>query len=149
MNAKEINDAEKAFYTLYKNLFLIRKETITFLGGKHSFHIIDFHGNNCIDIFKWISSKYNNEEHKILSFQFHRLLIDIYGSQYLFLFWNYPTIYRNLRYILELITRAYYIQSEYPHLSLDEQIEKTKELEEKNFNWNNIEKVLMEVINTN
>ena len=48
-----------------------------------------------------------------------------------------------------MISQAYYIDCKHPHLSLDEQIEKTKEIEETKYGWNLIGPVLMDVLNSN
>ena len=149
MDDKRIEELEKTLNDLYKNLDLIRKETITHLGDKDALHIIDFHANNWIDIIKWISSKYNREEPKIVYFQFFRLFKEIYWLQFLFRSGNYPVIYKNLRYIWKMISQAYYIDCKHPHLSLDEQIEKTKEIEKTKYGWKLIESVLMDVLNSN
>lgn len=82
MSVKRIKELEKTLNDLYKNLDMIRKETITHLGDKDALHIIDFHANNWIDIIKWISSKYNREEQKIVYFQFFRLFKEIYWLQF-------------------------------------------------------------------
>jgi hypothetical protein len=83
----------------------------------------------------------------IVIFQFSRLFKEIYWLQLLFHNGNYPIIYRNLRYILELICQAYYVDSEYPHLSLDEQVEKTKEIETELYGWTLVKSVLRKVLN--
>jgi len=145
IEAKRIKELKNALDKLYKNLESIKKETITHLGDKALF-IIDFHANNWMDINTWINSKYNSEElMNIVSFQFFRLFKEIYWLQLLFHYGNYPQIYRNLRYNLELISQAYYIDSKYPNLSLDEQIVKTKEIEEKVYGWNLIKSVLCKI----
>ncbi|GAI34361.1 unnamed protein product, partial [marine sediment metagenome] len=59
---------------------------------------------------------------------------------------NYPTAYRNLRYILEMIPQAYYINTKYPALTLDKQIEKTREIEEHIFGWNIVSSTLGKVL---
>ena len=56
MEVEKTRKLENALDKLYKNLELIRKETITHLGGKEALHIIDFHANNWIDIIGWILS---------------------------------------------------------------------------------------------
>ena len=149
MKAERIKKLENTLDELYEHLKSIRGETITHLGNKDALYIIDFHANNWIDIIRWISSKYDREEQKIVYFQFFRLFKEIYWLQFLFHNGNYPMIYRILRYILELISQAYYIDSKYPDLSLDEQIEKTKEMEETIYGWNLVKSVLCEILNSN
>lgn len=146
MNNKRVEKLEKSLDSLYENLKLIRRETITRLGNKDALHIIDFHVNNWIDISKWIYSEYSVEEQKIVYFQFFRLLKEIYWLQLLFFMGNYPVSYRNLRYILELISQAYYINQEYPDLTLDEQIGKIKGIEEKIYGLNIVQSTLCKIL---
>lgn len=150
MKDEKIRKLENALDKLFENLELIKKETITRLGGKEALHIIDFHANNWIDIIGWIFSKYDRKEQTgITFFQFNRLFKEMYGLQFLFHNGYYPMIYRNLRYILELISQAYYIDSKYPKSSLDEQIEKIKGIEEKTYGWNLIKSVLCKILDSN
>lgn len=149
MDTEEIRKLENTLDALYEHLKSVREETITHLGDEDALHIIDFHANNWIDIVKWISSKYDKEEQmNIVIFQFHRLFKEIYWLQFLFHYGNYPLIYRNLRYILELICQAYYIDSKYHSLSLDEQIKKTNEMEEKIYGWPLVKTVLCNILNS-
>lgn len=151
MKAERIGKLEQTLDELYEHWKSIRKETIKHLGDKDALHIVDFHANNWIDIMGWISSEYDREKQmNIVIFQFHGLFKEIYWLQFLFHNGNYPMIYRNLRYILELISQAYYIDSKYPHSSLDEQIEKNKEMERKKvYGWTLVESVLREILNSN
>ena len=149
MDNERIKKLENTLDELYKHFNSVREETITHLGDKDALHIIDFHANNWIVIVGWISSKYDKEEQmNIIIFQFLRLFKEIYWLQFLFHYGNYPVIYRNLRYILELICQAYYIYSNYYDLSLDEQIKKTTEVEEKVYGWNLIKTVLGDILNS-
>lgn len=149
MDNEGIRKVENTLDKLYEHLKSVREETITHLGDKDALHIIDFHANNWIDIVGWISSKYEKEEKmNIIIFQFHRLFKEIYWLQFLFHYGNYPVIYRNLRYILELICQAYYIDSNYHGSSLDEQIKKTTEVEEKFYGWTLAKTVLGDILNS-
>jgi hypothetical protein len=149
MDIERIGKLENTLDKLYERLKLVREEIITHLGDEDLLHIIDFHANNWIDIVKWISSKYSKEEQmNIVIFQFHRLFKEIYWLQLLFHYGNYPLIYRNLRYILELICQAYYIDSKYHSLSLDEQIKKTIEMEETVYGWALVKTVLCDIFNS-
>jgi len=148
MGAEKARDLETILDNLYEQWREIRKETIERLGGKEALKIIDFHANNWIDIVKWISSEYKREEQmNIIGFQFFRLFKEVYRLQFLFHTGNYPTAYRNLRYILEMICQAYYVDSKYPTLSLDEQMEKTKDVEERVFGWSIVSSTLEKVLN--
>ncbi len=147
-------DAESASYledildNLYENWRQIRRETLEQLGRKESLKIIDFHANNWIDIVRWISSRYGRtEQTNLVLFQFSRLFKELYWLQFLFHTGNYPTAYRNLRYILEMISQAYYIDTRYPALTLDQQIEEARELEEKRiYGWIVIRRALCKAL---
>jgi hypothetical protein len=148
MSTKKARDLEAILDNLYEQWREIRKETIERLGGKEALKIIDFHANNWIDIVKWISSEYKREEQmNIIVFQFSRLFKEVYWLQFLFHTGNYPTAYRNLRYILEMICQAYYVDSKHPTLSLDEQLEKTKDLEKRVRAWDIVSGTLKKVLN--
>lgn len=127
----------------------MRRETEESLGRETALHIIDFHGNNWIGIIGWINSEYNHEERMNIVFtQFHRLFKEIHWLQFLFLTANYPIIYRNLRYTLEMMAQAYYVHSEFPDLKIDDQMDKVKELEEKKFFGRQlVSRVLRETLN--
>ena len=149
MDTERIRKLENTLDELYVHLKSVIEETITHLGDEDALHIIDFHANNWIDIVRWISSKYDKEEQmNIVIFQFNRLFKEIYWLQFLFHYGNYPLIYRNLRYILELICQAYYIDSKYHSLSLDEQIKKINEMEEKVYGWALVKTVLCDILNS-
>ncbi len=55
-------------------------------------------------------------------------------------------IYRNLRYVLEMMAQAYDIDSKYPNVTVAEQGKKAEELEEKTFGWGIVKSVLMKVL---
>lgn len=150
MNVKRIRKLEDILDGLYEHWKLVRTETIKHLGHENALHIIDFHANNWIEVAAWISSKYDREEqNNIVLFQFYRLFKEIYWLQFLLHNGNYPVVYRNLRYILELICQSYYIDSRYSILSLGEQIEKAREMEEKFYGWRLVKAVLCEILNNN
>ncbi len=147
ITAREIRKFEKSLDTLYETWESVRRETITYF-GKDAFHIINFHGNNWIDITIWITSKYSREKQmNIILIQFERLFKEIHWLQFLFHNANYPMVYRNLRYILEMMTQAYYIDWKYPSLNLDKQIDKTIDIEESVFGWKLVKTVLCQTLN--
>lgn len=147
MSIREIRKLEESLDGLYETWESVRRETITYLGKETVLHIIYFHGNNWIDITDWILSKYSREEQlDVIFIQFLRLLKEIHWLQFLFHNANYPMIYRNLRYILEMMTQAYYINWKYPSLNLDEQIEKIMETEETIFGWKLVKTVLCQIL---
>jgi hypothetical protein len=81
----------------------------------------------------------------IVALHFLRVFKEIYWLQLLFQNANYPIIYRNLRYILEMICQAYYADMRYPNLTLDEQVEKAKEIENEVYGWMLVGAVLRDV----
>jgi len=149
MDAERGGSLEDILDNLYEHWKQIRKETLAQLGGREALKIIDFHGDNWADIVGWISSTYKREEQmNIVYFQFFRLFKEVHWLQFIFHTGNYPMAYRNLRYILEMMCQAYYIDTRYPNLTLDEQIEKARELEEKRiFGWHIVSPVLCKVFN--
>lgn len=148
MSAKRNRKFEKSLDVLYETWKLVRSETIAHLGKGDAVHIVDFHGNNCIDITNWIMSKYSREDQmNIVFIQFERLFKEIHWLQFLFHNANYPVVYRNLRYVLEMIAQAYYVDCKYPALTLDEQTGKIMEMEEKVFGWKLVKAVLHPILN--
>ncbi len=118
MKFDELEKIEKIIDGLYTHWKDVRRETIILLGKESSSHIADFHGNNWIDITSWIKSEYRKEEqYNIINFQFNTIFKETYWIQFLFYTANYTMIYRNLRYDLEMMTQAHYIDNKYPNLS--------------------------------
>lgn len=147
-NSKENRKLEKHLDTLYETWKSVRSETIVHLGKEDAVHIINFHGNNWIDITNWILSKYNREEQmNIVFIQFIRLFKEIYWLQFIFHNANYPMVYRNLRYVLEMIAQAYYVDCKYPILSLDEQIGKIMGMEKRIYGRKLVKAVLCPILN--
>lgn len=148
MSAQRDRKFEKSLDVLYETWKLVRSETIARLGKEDAVHIINFHGNNWIDITNWILSKYNREEQmNVIFIQFERLLKEIHWLQFLFHNANYPVIYRNLRYILEMMAQACFVDWKYPGLTLDEQIEKMVETEERVYGWKLVKAILHPLLN--
>jgi len=61
MSTREIRKFEKTLDRLYETWKSVRSETLSCLEKEAALHLIDFHGNNWIDITNWISSKYSQE----------------------------------------------------------------------------------------
>jgi len=137
------------FDSIYEHLNQIRSEGILSLGEKDAFHIIDFHGNNWIDIWRWVALEYEEEsKNSILFFYFTMLFKEICWLQYIFLNANYPIVYRNLRYIWEMFALGYYVEANYAYLTLDEGMEKALEVEEKRiYAWSLILTSFSKVLN--
>ena len=149
MSTRKSREIEKSLDRLYETWPSVREETIHRLGDQTALHLIDFHGSNWIDITGWITTEYSREEQfTITFFQFVRLIKELHWLQFLFNHANYPVIYRNLRYILEMMSQAWYVEWEYPKLHLNEQIKKIMEIENKNiFGWKLVGTVFSQILN--
>jgi len=121
-----------------------KAESLGRLGEKTALHIADFHGNNWIDVLRWINSEYSREtKTSLLFFYYHMLFKEILWMQLLFLSSNYGTVCRNLRYVWELICQGYLIDSKCLDENLDERILLAYELEEKKkFGWTLVKSAL-------
>ncbi len=147
MDGTRSQDLEKILDNLYAHWGNVRRETIDTIGEKEALKIIDFHANNWIDIVGWIWSRYQKDEQmNIVSFQFSRVFKEIYWLQYLFLAGNYPAMYKNLRFLWEMMAQAYYVDSQYPNLSLDEQFAKARLIEDHTQGWNIVQATLCSVL---
>lgn len=148
MNKRRITKLENSLDNLYENWREVRRETITQLGENEALKILDFHGNNWIDIIGWISSRYQREEQmNIVYFQFLRVFKEIFWLQFLFYTGNYSTAYRNLRYLWEMMSQAYFIDLNYPRLTLDEQFDEVRRIEQSMYGWNVITDTLCRLLN--
>lgn len=147
MSTRKGREIERLLDRLYETWGSVRNETVQCLGAQTALHLMDFHGSNCINISIWISKKYNQKQRLTITyFQFIRLIKELHWLQFLFNHANYAVIYRNLRYVLEMMSQAWYVESKYPNLHLDEQIEKTIEMEKKIFGWKLVRTVFSEVL---
>lgn len=148
MDKDEIIEIRESLSKLCEPWDSITHETIEFLGKEAALHIVEYHGENWIDIAaEWIPAKYGQEEHNNIVFiQFLRLFKETIWLQFLFQTGNYNLVYRNLRYLLEMMAQASYVDWKYPDLNLDKQIEKTMEIEEQIYGWNLLKSVLCNIL---
>ena len=91
------------------------------------------HGQNWIEIVnEWIPTKYSEEnQNGIIDMQFLTLFKEILWMQFLFETGNYSLVHRNLRYVLEMMAQAHFVERKDSDLDLDEQFEKAIEIEDK------------------
>lgn len=138
---------QKVLNELYQHLESIKIETIKILGEKQSLHILDFHANNWIDIRNWITSEHKKDtENSLLFFYFFTLFKKVYWMQLFFLSANYSAIYKDLRYIWELISQGYYIDSRCSkNMSLDQRMGLAQQLEEEKYGWKLVKDVLKDL----
>lgn len=147
MDSGRTKDLENILDNLYQHWQETRRETIAHLGEKEALKIIDFHANNWIDIVRWVSSEHPWEEQmNIVNIQFLRVFKEIYWLQFLFYTGNYPTAYRNLRYIWEMMSQAYYVDTLYPGSTLDEQFQQVREMELRTWGWNVVASTLCKLL---
>ncbi len=145
-----MDETQISFDSLYTHLESVRQETISILGQETSFHIIAFHGNTWIDINSWLLTECGKEaQSNIVILEFQRLFKEIYWLQYIFLNCNYSLIYRNLRFVWELIYRAQYILLNQSNKNLGDQIDHLASVEKTKYGWNIIEETLKEVLSLN
>ena len=143
---REIAKIIKKLDELYEHLEQLKVETISSLGKKEALHIIDFHGNNWIDISGWIMAEYREEvRNSLLFFYYCMVFKEICWMQLLFLMCNYSAVYRNLRYVWELIFQGYYVDSRCSDEDLDRRIELARELEEERYGWRLVNSVLKDL----
>ncbi len=137
MDKQRIKELETILDNLYQHWRETRRETIEYLGDGEALKIIDFHANNWIDIVGWVSHEYRKDEQmNIVYIHWLRLFKEIYWLQFLFYTGNYQTAYRNLRYVLEMLCQAYYIDAGHPDSTLDEQFEWARRTEEEGiYGW--------------
>ena len=138
MERDKIIKIKESLWSLCEPWDSITHETIESLGEEDALHILEYHGENWIDIVtEWLPAKYREEEKNgIIYLQFLSLFKETLWLQFLFHTGNYNLIHRNLRYLFELMAQAYYVEWKYPGLDSDKQIEKIMEIEEQIYGWN-------------
>ncbi len=138
-----MNKSQNMFNNLYTNVESVREETFSTLGIDMSFHIIAMEGNAWIDINHWLFTEYPKEVlSNIVIIEYQKLFKEIYWLQYIFLCSNYPMVYRNLRYIWELLYKAHYVLESSGSNHLEDQLNELQSMEKSKYGWKIIEKVL-------
>lgn len=145
MEKEEIIKMKDSLWELCDPWESITCETIESLGKEDALHILDFHGENWIEIInKWIPAKYSEEKQNgIIYWQFVTLFKEILWLQFLFQTGNYNLVHRNLRYLLEMMAQAHYIDKRYPDLDYDNQLEMAIELENKKIFGRKLIKIIL------
>ncbi len=125
----------------YDRLKEIEQESILRLGREKAFHFVEL-ANDWIDIQAAISRTYSYDEltQGLVYFYFFSLFKEVQWLQLHFLSGNYPLLGRSLRFVWEMIYRAYYTDiytsEPSPDLSLDDKIS-WLEQHESNLRWDN------------
>jgi len=142
----DLEALEKSLEDLYQTWNSVRRETLTKLGKETALHIVH-HATNWQHVMGSILSVYSREEQvSVTLVQFSRLFKEIHWLQFLYLSANYSVMHRTLRYLLEMMAQAYYVDTRFPGLKLNEQVEKAAHIEERLFGWNLILQVLPQVL---
>ena len=152
MKKDEIIKIKNSLWELCEPWESITQETIESLGKEDALHIIDYHGQNWIGIVnEWIPAKYSEgEQNCIIDMQFLALFKEIIWLHFLFQTANYSLVHRNLRYILEMMAQAHYVDLKYPGLVPDEQFEKAIEIEDTKISaWDLVKNALCNILNCN
>ena len=96
----------------YKYLPEIAEETFRSLGKEQAGYFTSL-ANDWIDILSAILDVYSKDElfDSLLYIYFSGLFKEVYWFQLLFLAGNYPLLHRSLRFVWEMIFRAYYVDT--------------------------------------
>jgi len=129
----------------YKALRKIAEETFHSLGEEQAMYFINL-ANDWIEILGAIRDTCSEDEflNSLMYICFSGLFKEVRWFQLLFFSGNYPLLYRNLRFIWEMIFRAYYVDTyalespdapEPPGPTIDERVEWLAQHERKLFKW--------------
>jgi len=129
----------------YEHLREIAEETFRGLGKERAGYFTSL-ANDWIDIGGAIRDTYSEDElsNGLMYIYFSALFKEVYWLQLLFLAGNYPLLHRSLRYIWEMIFRAYYVDTyarespddpEPPGPTVDDKAEWLAQHERKMFQW--------------
>jgi len=96
----------------YKHLPEIAEETFRSLGEEQAEYFTSL-ANDWIDILSAILDAYSKDElfDSLMYIYFSGLFKEVYWFQLLFLAGNYPLLHRSLRFVWEMIFRAYYVDT--------------------------------------
>ena len=96
----------------HKHLRKIAEETFRSLGKERAGYFTRL-ANDWIDILSAILDTYSKDElsNSLMYIYFSGLFKEVYWFQLLFLAGNYPLLHRSLRYVWEMIFRAYYVDT--------------------------------------
>ena len=129
----------------YKHLRKIAEETFLGLGKERAAYFTSL-ANDWIDIQSTIFDTYSKDElsNSLMYIYFSGLFKEVYWFQLLFLAGNYPLLHRSLRFVWEMIFRAYHVDTyvrespdnpEPPGPTVDDKIEWLARHEQGMFRW--------------
>jgi hypothetical protein len=129
----------------YKYLPKIAEETFRSLGKEQAGYFTSL-ANDWIDILSAILDAYSKDEifDSLMYIYFSGLFKEVYWFQLLFLAGNYPLLHRSLRFVWEMIFRAYYVDTyvrkspddpEPPGPTIDDKVRWLAKHEREMFQW--------------
>lgn len=129
----------------YKHLPEIAEETFSSLGEEQAGYFTSL-ANDWIDILSAILDTYSKDElpDSLMYIYFNGLFKEVYWFQLLFLTGNYPLLHRSLRFVWEMIFRAYNVDTyvrkspsdpEPPGPTIDDKVEWLAQHEREMFQW--------------
>jgi len=129
----------------YKQLYEIAQETICNLGKEQAGYFTRL-ANDWMDVLGAIIDTYSENErfHSLMYFYLSSLFKEVSWFQLLFLGGNYPLLLRSLRFIWEMMFRAYCVDtcacescgdSELPGSTIDDKLEWLAQNERNMFQW--------------
>jgi len=129
----------------YKYLPKIAEETFHSLGKEQAGYFTSL-ANDWIDILSAILDTYSKDElsASLMYIYFNGLFKEVYWFQLLFLTGNYPLLHRSLRFVWEMIFRAYHVDTyalnfpddrEPPGPTVDDKVEWLAQHEREMFRW--------------
>jgi hypothetical protein len=138
----------------YKHLFKIAEETFRSLGKEQAGYFINL-SNDWIDVLSAILDTYSKDalSESLMYIYFSGLFKEVHWFQLFFLTGNYPLLQRSLRFVWEMIFRAYYVDTykheftgdqEPPGPTIDDKVDwlGKYELKLKMYKWSFMRKVL-------
>lgn len=143
MTNSENREGDNLFQRISAEWQSIAQETAHCLGLEKALHVASFHSRLCLDINGAVISTYNRSERiNFVYLAFLRIIRDLLWLQYLFQGANYLMLLRTLRYILEMMAQAFYVDAKFGVLTMDSQCEKAAELEDAKYGWRMVEAAL-------
>jgi len=129
----------------YEHLHKVTEETFCGLGKEQAGYFTSL-ANDWIEIIRAISGIYSEDElfDGLMYIYLSSLFKEVYWFQLLFLAGNYPLLHRSLRYVWEMIFRAYYVDTyarespgdpEPPGPTVDDKAEWLAQHEREMFQW--------------
>jgi hypothetical protein len=126
----------------YETLHKIAEETCRSLSEEQAMHFVNL-ANDWIDILSAVLDTYSKDElsNSLMYIHFSGLLKEVRWFQLLFLSGNYPLLHRSLRFVWEMIFRAYHVDTyspdgpEPPGPTIDDKVEWLAQHEREMFQW--------------